>query len=388
MEHSGSDRVKNLPHYLFARIDKIIEEKKASGIDIISLGIGDPVEPTPSPIIDAHVKALMEAENHRYPSYFGLKEFRAAAASWMKKRFSVKLHPDKEILPLIGSKEGIAHLPWALVNPGEFVLVPDPGYPVYATATILAEGRPYFLPLLKENNFHVDLEAIPADVANNAKLLFLNYPNNPTSASADISFFEKIVKWALNNNVIVAHDNAYSEITFNGYVAPSILEVDRSKEVAVEFHSLSKTFNMTGWRIGFVAGNEKVIDALGRLKTNIDSGIFNPIQYAGIKALEEVDTITSKMIAIYAKRKNIVEDFLNRAGLSYWKSDATIYIWVKVPEGETSESFTSKILEKAGVVVSPGNAYGASGEGYIRISLTVKDDRLKEAIKRLEKALL
>lgn len=387
MAYSGARRVQNLPPYLFARIDRLIEEKKAQGVDVISLGIGDPVEPTPDHIIEAHVEALRDPENHRYPSYTGLRAFRVAAARWMEQRFGVTLDPDREILPLIGSKEGIAHTPWALVNEGEVVLVPNPGYPVYETATLLAGAEPYHLPLREENAFLADVRAVPTDIARRASLMFLNYPNNPTSATADLAYFTEVVEWARENGILIAHDNAYSEITFGSYAAPSILEVEGARDIAIEFHSLSKSYNMTGWRIGFAAGNAEAIDALGRLKTNIDSGIFNPIQYAGIEALERGAADIAAMVRIYERRRERVCAFLDRAGIHYWKSDATIYVWVRVPDGETSESFTSFLLEKAGVVVSPGSAYGHHGEGYIRISLTVPDSRLEEALSRLESVL-
>lgn len=382
-----ADRVEYLPPYLFARIDRLIEEKKKAGVDVISLGIGDPVEPTPEEIIEALDEALKDPENHRYPSYFGLREFRQAAAVWMKNRFGVELDPDREILPVIGSKEGIAHLTWAMAGPGDAVLVPDPAYPVYRTSAILAGARPVDMPLLKENDFLIDLDAVPSEVLEQAKLMYLNYPNNPTSATASMDFFRSVIEFAARYNIAVAHDNAYSEITFNGYVAPSILQVDGAKEVAVEFHSLSKSFNMTGWRIGFVAGNADIIDALGRLKTNIDSGIFNPIQYAGIKALLELSDFPRKMVEIYSRRRQLLTEFLESAGIDYHRSDATIYIWAQVPRGETSESFATLLLEKAGVVVSPGSAYGRAGEGYVRMSLTVPDNRLKEAVERLKQAI-
>lgn len=381
-----ADRVESLPPYLFARIDRLIEEKKKAGVDVISLGIGDPVEPTPQEIIEALKEALKDPENHRYPSYYGLAEFRQAAAVWMKNRFGVDLDPDREILPVIGSKEGIAHLTWAMAGPGDAVLVPDPAYPVYSTSAILAGAEPVFMPLLEENDFLVDLDAVPEEERRRARLMYLNYPNNPTSATATIDYFEQVVEFAHKYGIPVAHDNAYSEITFNGFVAPSILQVDGAKEIAVEFHSLSKSFNMTGWRIGFVAGNADIIDALGRLKTNIDSGIFNPIQYAGIKALLELSHFPGQMVEIYSRRRKMLTDFLESAGIDYHRSNATIYIWARVPEGHTSESFATLLLEKAGVVVSPGSAYGRAGEGYVRMSLTVPDHRLKEAVERLKSA--
>lgn len=378
-----AQRIAKLPPYLFARIDALIEEKKSQGVDVISLGIGDPVEPTPEPVVEALKKAADDPQNHRYPSYYGLKEFRAAASEWFLRRFKVELHPDKEILPLIGSKEGIAHLPWALVEPGDIVLVPDPGYPVYETATLLAGAEPYYMPLLKENSFLPDFESIPEDVFKRTKLMFLNYPNNPTSAVASAEFFREAIELAQKYDFIIAHDNAYSEITFDGYTAPSILEFEGAKERCVEFHSLSKSFNMTGWRIGFLAGNEEVIRFLGTLKTNIDSGIFNAVQYAGIKALRELPDFPEEMVRIYERRRKLVTDTLDRVGIKYHRSPATIYIWAEVPEGYTSDTWAMKLIDEAGVVVSPGAAYGRAGEGYFRISLTVKDDRLEEALNRI-----
>ncbi len=282
----SAERIANLPPYLFAEIDRKIAAKKAEGVDVISLGIGDPVEPTPTHIIDAMVKEVKDPANHRYPSYFGLPEFRAAIARWYKRRFDVDLDSDTQVLPLVGSKEGIAHIHVAYVDPGDTVLVPDPGYPVYNSGTILAGGTSYFMPLLADNDFLPDLDAIPADVAAKAKLMFINYPNNPTSAVATEEFFAKVVDFAKKNDIVVAHDFPYSELTFDGYRAPSFLSTPGAIDVGVEFHSLSKTYNMTGWRIGWVTGNAEVIEALGRVKSNIDSGIFNAIQKAGIVALE------------------------------------------------------------------------------------------------------
>lgn len=380
-----ASRLNELPPYLFAQIDKIIDEKKAQGADVISLGIGDPVEPTPSHIIDRLTKEVANSKNHQYPSYYGLREFREAIARWYQKRFKVKLDPETEVLPLIGSKEGIAHISWAFVNHNDLVLVPDPGYPVYKTGAILSEGKPHYLPLREENQFLPDFSGVDTDLARQAKLLFLNYPNNPTSAVASIDFFKQVVEFAQRYQILVCHDNAYSEITYDGYIAPSFLQVESAKEVGIEFHSLSKTYNMTGWRCGFVVGNASVIEALGRIKTNIDSGIFNPIQLAGITALDGPQDCVKEMCEVYKRRREMVEVTLERIGLEFHRSPATIYVWVKIPENESSASFATRILNQADVVVSPGNAYGPSGEGYIRISLTVKDDRLKEALDRLER---
>ncbi|MBE0446709.1 MAG: LL-diaminopimelate aminotransferase [Actinobacteria bacterium] len=377
-------RIDNLPPYVFAEIDKRVAEKRAQGIDVISLGIGDPVEPTPKNIIDKLCEEANNPANHRYPSYFGLSAFRRSIADWYKKRFNVDLDPNTEVLPLIGSKEGIAHINLAVLDPGDTTLIADPGYPVYNTGTILAGVSPVHVPLLEENGFLPDLSAIDSKTVKDAKMIMLNYPNNPTSATADDAFFKDLIDWAQKNQVIIAHDNPYSEITFDGYVAPSFLQFPGAKEVGVEFHSLSKTYNMTGWRIGWACGNTRVIEALGRVKTNIDSGIFNAIQYAGIEALEGPQDIIDEMCGIYQRRRDLIMEALNKIGLKTRKSLATIYVWAKVPDGYTSASFATYVLDKAGVIVSPGNAYGPSGEGYIRICLSVKDDRLVEALDRIE----
>lgn len=380
-------RIDNLPPYLFAEIDKKVAEKKAQGVDVISLGIGDPVEPTPRNIIDKLSEQANNAENHRYPSYFGMPAFREAIARWYKKRFDVDLDPNTEVLPLIGSKEGIAHINFAVLDQGDTTLIADPGYPVYNTGAILAGVNPTYVPLLDENDFLPDLDAIDKKTVQDAKMLMLNYPNNPTSAIASDGFFDDLVKWAESNQVIIAHDNPYSEITFDGYTAPSFLQSPGAKEVGVEFHSLSKTYNMTGWRIGWACGNASVIEALGRVKTNIDSGIFNAIQYAGIEALEGPQDIIQEMCDIYARRRDMVMEALDKIGLQARTPKATIYVWVKVPDGYTSASFATHVLNQAGVVISPGNAYGPSGEGYIRICLSVKDDRLSEALDRIKNSL-
>ncbi|MDP2211614.1 MAG: LL-diaminopimelate aminotransferase [Candidatus Aquicultor sp.] len=377
-------RIDNLPPYLFAEIDKRVAEKRAQGVDVISLGIGDPVEPTPKHIIDKLAEEAENVANHRYPSYFGMPDFRRSIAGWYKKRFNVDLNPDTEILPLIGSKEGIAHINFAVLDAGDTTLIADPGYPVYNTGAILAGVNPVHVPLVEENDFLPDLDAIDAGTREAAKMLMLNYPNNPTSAIAGDDFFKDLIGWGAKNQVIIAHDNPYSEITFDGYVAPSFLQYPGAKEVGVEFNSLSKTYNMTGWRIGWVCGNAKIIEALGRVKTNIDSGIFNAIQYAGIEALEGPQDIIKEMCDIYQKRRDLVMDALGKLGLEAREPKATIYVWVKVPAGYTSASFATHVLDSVGVIVSPGNAYGPSGEGYVRICLSVKDDRLVEALDRIK----
>ncbi|MDI6799236.1 MAG: LL-diaminopimelate aminotransferase [Actinomycetota bacterium] len=380
-------RIANLPPYLFAEIDKKIALKKTEGVDVISLGIGDPVEPTPKHIIDALCKEASNPENHRYPSYFGMPSFRKAAADFCKSRFGLTFDPDKEVLPLIGSKEGIAHVFLAFIDPGEVALIPDPGYPVYNVGTLLAGGIPYFMPLKKENDFLPDLAKIDEATAKKAKLMFLNYPNNPTSATANLDFFKEAVGFAKKHDILICHDNAYSEIAFDDYQPPSLLEVAGSKELAIEFHSLSKTYNMTGWRIGFAVGNDYAIEALGRVKTNVDSGIFNAIQYAGIAALSGSQGPVKEMCAIYQRRRDIVAKALTEMGLSFSLPKASIYFWVEVPSGYSSASFATHILDRAGVVLSPGNAYGNSGEGFIRITLSVKDNRLLEALERIKKVI-
>jgi LL-diaminopimelate aminotransferase len=382
-----AERIKNLPPYLFAEIERKIALKKDQGVDVISLGIGDPVEPTPQHIIDSLVKEANDPSNHRYPSFDGLPAFRQAIAGWYDRRFGLTFNPNTQVLPLVGSKEGIAHIHVAFVDPGDTVLVPDPGYPVYHSGTILAGGESYFMPLLDENDFLPDLDAIPAEVADRAKLMFLNYPNNPTSAVATEDFFRRVVAFAKKHDIVVAHDFPYSEITYDGYEAPSFLATPGAIDVGVEFHSLSKTYNMTGWRIGWVVGNTDVIEALGRVKSNIDSGIFSAIQKAGITALEGPQDIIGEMRAIYQRRRDLVVETLTDLGLDVKAPQAAIYLWVRVPEGHTSASFATLVLEKAAVVIPPGAAYGPSGEGYIRISLTVPDDRLKEALDRIAATL-
>lgn len=380
-------RIDNLPPYLFAEIDKKVAEKRAQGVDVISLGIGDPVEPTPQNIIDKLCEQANNPANHRYPSYFGMAGFRKSVADWYKNRFNVDLDPDTEVLPLIGSKEGIAHINFAVLDQGDTTLIADPGYPVYNTGAILAAVNPIHVPLLDENDFLPDLDSIDKSTAQNAKMFMLNYPNNPTSAVADDQFFTSLIKWSQENEVIIAHDNPYSEITFDGYEAPSFLQYPGAKDVGIEFHSLSKTYNMTGWRIGWACGNAKVIEALGRVKTNIDSGIFNAIQYAGIEALEGQQDIIDEMKEIYQRRRDMVMEALDKIGLKARTPKATIYVWARVPEGYNSASFATHVLNQAGVIISPGNAYGPSGEGYIRICLSVKDDRLAEALERIKNSL-
>ncbi len=381
-------RIKNLPPYLFAQIDQKKREKLQQGVDLIDLGVGDPDLPTPKPIVEAMQKAIEKPEHHRYPSYEGMLSFRQAVAHWYKRRFGVDLDPNKEVITLIGSKEGIAHFPLAFVNSGDVVLCPDPAYPVYKLGTLFAGGEPYLLPLKEENNFLPDFKSIPKDVLKRAKIIWVNYPNNPTSATANEDFYKELIEWARENNIIVASDLAYSEIYFGDEKPMSILQIEGAKDVAIEFHSLSKTYNMTGWRIGMAVGNKDLIAGLGKVKTNIDSGQFQAIQEAGIKALSLPEEEIQKIREIYRERRQAMMKALEEVGLEVYKSDATFYLWVKVPKGYTSAEFVSLLLDKCGIVCTPGNGFGEYGEGYFRISLTVPTERLLEAVERIKELKL
>lgn len=382
-----SARLDKIPPYLFAEIDRRIEEKKAQGVDVISFGVGDPDVPTPGSIVDALCAESHKPEHHRYPSYFGLAEFRESAARWFERRFGVALDPGLQILPLMGSKEGVAHIALALLDPGDLALVPEPSYPVYAMGTLLAGAESHFLPLTAGNGFLPDLESVPPDVARRSKILWLNYPNNPTGAIASNEFFERAIEFARSYSLVLAHDNAYSEITYDGYVAPSLFQFKGAMEIGVEFHSLSKTFNMTGWRIGFVCGNHEVIEALGTIKTNIDSGIFNPVQLAAVEALDHGEKTLPDMVKLYQSRRDLLVSELAGLGWEISPPKGSIYLWMPVPPGFDSVGFSTHVLDKAGVFFTPGNAYGPSGEGYVRLSLTVPDDKIKEAMARLKEVL-
>ena len=378
-----SRRVENLPPYLFVEITRKIADKRAKGEDIVSFAIGDPDIPTPSHVIDRLCKAAQDPANHRYPETDGLPELRRAIAEWYKKRFGVSLDPDKEVLPLIGAKEGIAHIALCFIDPGDIALVPDPAYPVYSISTMLAGGEPYYLPLTEQNNFLPDLNTIPDDVLKRAKLLWINYPNNPTGAVADLDFFNRVVKFAQQHDLAICHDGPYTEVAFDGYQPVSFMQADGAKEVGVEFHSLSKSYNMTGWRIGMVVGNPIMVDALKRVKSNLDSGIPNAIQYAAIEALTGPQDCIQQHNAIYQRRRDLVIDMLNSIGLKARPPKAGLYIWAKVPQGYTSVDFATDLLEKVGVVVTPGMGYGRGGEGYVRLSLTVSDAGLVKGLSRL-----
>lgn len=381
-------RIDNLPPYLFAEIDRKKAAKVAQGIDVISLGIGDPDQPTPDHIVDAACEAVRNPANHQYPSYFGAKHYREACAEWMKKRFDVEVNADDEVVALIGSKEGIAHIFLAYVDPGDVTLVPGCGYPVYHTGGILAGGETYWMPMTEENGFLADFESVPADILARAKMMFLSYPNNPTSATATDEYFDKAIAFARENDLLIIHDNAYSEIGMDGYKAPAFLERPGAKDVAIELFSCSKAYNMTGWRVAFAAGNKQAIDALGTVKSNIDSGVFTAVQDAAIEAMLGPQESVDELNAMYTRRRDLVLDALGKIGIEVpFKPVATIYVWAKVPEGYTSASFATKVLEEANVIVAPGSAYGPSGEGYIRISLTTPDDRLEEAIERIKNSL-
>ena len=377
-------RIEKLPPYLFVEITKKIAEKRAQGLDVITFAIGDPDIPTPPHIIERLCEAARDPANHRYPESAGLPELRRAIAEWYQRRFGISLDPDKEVVPPIGAKEGIGHIALCLIDPGDTALVPDPGYPVYTIGTMFAGGNSYYLPLKEENGFLPDLDAIPTEVARKAKLLWLNYPNNPTGAVADLDFFEKAVKFARQYDLVICHDAPYTEISFDGYRPVSFLEAPGAMDVGIEFHSLSKSYNMTGWRIGMAVGNTKVVDALARVKSNLDSGVPQAIQYAAIEALLGSQECVKEHNAIYQRRRDKVIDVLSKIGLKTKPPLASLYIWVKIPDGYTSLEFAAKLLDEALVVVTPGIGYGQHGEGYIRISLTTPDDRLEEGLARLE----
>jgi LL-diaminopimelate aminotransferase len=379
-----ASRVKNLPPYLFAAIDRMKQEALAIGIDLIDLSIGDPDIPTPTRIVDAMKKAVENPAHHRYPSYEGMFSYREAVALWYQKRFSVTLDPRKEVLSLIGSKEGIGHIPLAFVNPGDLVLIPSPGYPVYPVGNLFAGGESYVMPLTEENDFLPDFSSIPEEILRKAKLMFINYPNNPTSAVAPSGFFDKVVALAREYRIIVCHDAAYSEIFYDHKRPRSFMEFEGAKEVGIEFHSLSKTFNMTGWRIGFAVGNEEIIAGLGKIKTNLDSGVFQAIQEASIEALNTGDEMLAGLRHIYQARRDTLYEGLKGLGLHVLRPEATFYLWAKVPSGFTSSGFVAHMLEKAGILATPGNGFGKSGEGYVRFALTVPVERIREAVRRLK----
>jgi LL-diaminopimelate aminotransferase len=380
----AAPRVEKIPPYLFARIDKKKSEVRSRGVDLIDFSIGDPDIPTPANIVRKAQEAVANPRNHQYPSYEGMPEFRKAAATWYEKRFGIALDPDKEVVALIGSKEGIFHLPWAYLAEGDVSLIPSPGYPVYKVTTLLTGGTPYFMPLREENDFCPDLDAIPADAKSKAKICFLNYPNNPTGAHGNDELYEKALAMAKKDDILICHDAAYSEVTYDGHIAKSILEFDRDKKYSIEFHSLSKTYCMTGWRIGFAVGNAEAVQNLGKLKTNIDSGVFQAVQEAGIEALTGNQDSVEAMKKTFAQRRDLVVEGLKSIGINVTSPKATFYIWAHVPKGYTSAEFAEMLIEKVGVVVTPGSGFGDEGEGYFRISITTDSGRIKAAIERLK----
>ena len=383
MAFSPAERLNQLPPYLFIEMDRKKKAAIEKGVDIISLAIGDPDLATPDFIIEALYKAAKDKANHQYPFGTGLPQFREAVAAWYGRRFGVKLDPKDEVVALIGSKEGIGHLPIGVINPGEVVLCPSPGYPVYHAGTLFAGGESYFMPLLEKNGFLPDLDSIAPDVLKKAKLIWTNSPNNPTSALAGKDFYERVVAFAQKHDLIVANDAAYTELYYDGQKPVSFLEVRGAKEVGVEFHSLSKTFNMTGWRVGFAVGNKSVLKALADVKGNLDSGVFNPLQYAGIAALNAPDSVTDNIRGIYQDRRDFFTAGLKKLGWQFQIPKAAFYMWIKVPNGMSSAEWCGKVLDEAGIVVTPGNGFGREGEGFFRMTLTVDKARLAEALKRL-----
>ncbi len=381
-----SERLEKIPPYLFAEIDRKIAEAKAKGADVISLGIGDPDTPTLPPVVEAMHKAIDNPANHDYPPYNGTAAFRKAACDWMHKRFGVELDPDTEMLANIGSKEAIAHVFFAFVDKGDYTLIPDPGYPVYKNATIFAGGTPFAMPLLEENGYLPDFDKIPEDVAKKSKLMFLNYPNNPTGAVCDLEFLKKAVDYCKKYDILLCFDQAYCEMTYDGYVAPSVLQVEGGKDVALEFYSHSKSYNMTGWRVGWVCGNKDAVKALGTIKNNIDSGTFKAIQDAAIAAFNADQSYIDNLNKMYQERRDAAEEGLRELGWNIKPSKATFYLWLPVPKGMTSEEFVTLMLEKANVVVPPGNGYGKYGEGYFRVALTKDVETIKKCIQRMKDA--
>ncbi len=382
-----AQRIKRLPPYLFKEIDRMKDEVRARGVDIIDLGVGDPDLPTTDNVIDALTTAVRDPATHRYPSYSGMNLFREAAARWYKRRFDVDLDAATEVIALIGSKEGIANIPLAFIDPGDVLLHSSPCYPVYHSSTLFAGGQPYPMDLTARNDFLPDLGAVPQEILDRAKMMFVNYPNNPTAACCGLDFFREVAEFGRKNNIIVCHDAAYTEMYYDDFVPPSFLQVEGAKEVGVEFHSLSKTYNMTGWRLGFAVGHPEVIAGLGKVKSNIDSGAFNAIQIAGVEALAGDQSAVKEMQSIYRERRNILVQGLKELGLEVELPKATFYVWVKTPKSHDSASFAKLLLEKAGVVVTPGAGFGQAGEGYVRFALTVDKARIGDAAKRIKECM-
>ena len=382
-----SERLKKLPPYLFLEIDRAKRKAREEGRDIIDFGIGDPDKPTPEFIINALKKAVEDPSTHKYALDAGLSELREEIALWYKKRFNISLDAESEILPLIGSKEGIAHMPLAFINKGDIALVPDPCYPPYKSGVIFCGGKIELMPLVDKNDFLADTSSINKLAAKKAKIMYLNYPNNPTSACADSDYFKKILEFARENNIIVAHDAAYTELSYDGYRPESFLSLKGARDLSVEFHSLSKTFNMTGWRIGFVVGNKEIVKAIGKVKSNIDSGIFTAIQRAGVAALKNYDKSIDPLKSMYEKRRNVLVEGLNSIGWKVSKPKATFYVWAKCLRGYDSIGLAKHFLDKANIVITPGVGFGPNGEGYVRFALTVEENRIKEAVERIKQVI-
>jgi len=380
-------RLEKIPPYLFTEINRKHNELIERGVEVINFGVGDPDQPTSNHIVQAMHEAIQNSTNHHYSPNKGLKEYRQAAADWMKRRFGVEdLNPETEIISSIGSKESIHNIFLAFVNPGDYTIIPDPGYPVYRTSTIFAEGQPYSVKLRAENGFLPILRSIPQEVAEKAKLLWVNYPNNPTGATASLDFFQELVDFCRHYNIMLCHDNAYSEIAYDNYKSPSILQIPNAKDIAIEFHSLSKTYNMTGWRIGFVVGNSLGIKGLSQVKSNIDSGVFKAIQKAAIAAFSTTEKDLQNLVAVYQKRRDILIKGLQSLGYPIKPNLASFYVWVPIPKNYTSQEFATLLLEKCSIIVLPGKGYGASGEGFIRIALTVEEKRIYQALQRMKNA--
>jgi LL-diaminopimelate aminotransferase len=381
-----AERIKKLPAYPFARLDELKTKAREQGLDLIDLGMGNPDGATPQPVVDAAIAALKNPANHGYPPFEGTANFRRAITNWYHRRYGVTLNPDSEALPLLGSKEGLGHLALAYINPGDLVLVPSPSYPVHFRGPLIAGGNVYSLILKPENNWLIDLAAIPEEVAEKAKILYFNYPSNPTAATAPREFFEEIVAFARKHEILLVHDLCYAELAFDGYQPTSLLEIPGAKDIGVEFHTMSKTYNMAGWRVGFVVGNRHVIQGLRTLKTNLDYGIFAALQSAAETALQLPDSYLHEVQNRYSTRRDFLIKGLAELGWNIPKTQATMYAWIPCPTGQSSTDFALNVLQNTGVVVTPGNAFGSGGEGYVRISLIAECDRLGEALARLKKA--
>ncbi|ELS02601.1 aspartate/tyrosine/aromatic aminotransferase [Xenococcus sp. PCC 7305] len=381
-----ADRLSALPPYVFARLDELKARAREQGLDLIDLGMGNPDGAAPQPIIDAAIAALAEPQNHGYPPFEGTASFRASITTWYQRCYGVDLDPDSEVLPTIGSKEGLGHLALAYINPGDLVLVPSPSYPAHFRGPLIAGGQIYDLKLTAEQDWLIDLDAIPEDVAQKAKMLYFNYPNNPTTATAPREFFEEVVAFARHYSILLVHDLCYAELAFDGYQPTSLLEIPGAKDIGVEFHTLSKTYNMAGWRVGFVVGNSDIIQGLRTLKTNLDYGIFATIQKAAETALQLPDKYIQDVQKRYSERRDFLIQGLGELGWSIPPSQATMYLWIPTPVGVGATEFALDVLQKTGVVLTPGNAFGEAGEGYVRVSLIADLDRLQEVLNRFHQA--